>query len=34
MPELEWRFGYPYALGLIGAITLCLYLTFRRKDWL
>jgi magnesium transporter len=34
MPELEWRFGYPYALGLM-ALTVCGMLWyFRRKGWL
>jgi magnesium transporter len=34
MPELEWRFGYPLALGAIVVITGSLYVLFRRKDWL
>jgi magnesium transporter len=34
MPELEWRFGYPFALGLMAAITVLLYVTFKRRDWL
>jgi magnesium transporter len=34
MPELDWRFGYAWALGLmvVGAGGLWLY--FKRKDWL
>ncbi len=33
MPELEWRFGYPYAIGLMLAVALLMYWTFRRKRW-
>lgn len=34
MPELEWAYGYPFALGLIVvAVTVAVYL-FRRNDWL
>jgi magnesium transporter len=34
MPELDWRFGYPMALGLMGLISVVLYVTFKRRDWL
>jgi magnesium transporter len=34
MPELDWRFGYPMALGLMGLISVVLYVTFKKKDWL
>jgi magnesium transporter len=34
MPELDWRFGYPMALGSMTLISVVLYLTFKRKDWL
>jgi magnesium transporter len=34
MPELTWRFGYPYALILMVAICVVLYLAFRRAKWL
>jgi magnesium transporter len=34
MPELDWRFGYPFALGLMGAAAFILYRVFRRRDWL
>ena len=34
MPELDWRFGYPMALGIMGLISLVLYVTFKRRDWL
>lgn len=33
MPELGWRFGYPIALGLMGAVALGLLLFMRRKGW-
>ena len=25
MPELEWAFGYPFALGLMAALTIGMY---------
>jgi magnesium transporter len=34
MPELHWGLGYPYALGLMVAISAVLYLMFRRRGWL
>jgi magnesium transporter len=34
MPELTWRFGYLYALLLMGGSALMLYLYFRRRGWL
>jgi magnesium transporter len=34
MPELQWRYGYPYALSLMGLVALALYLGFRRSGWL
>jgi magnesium transporter len=34
MPELDWRFGYPMALGVMGLISVLLYVTFKKKDWL
>lgn len=34
MPELEWRYGYLWALGLMAAIALGLILLFRRLKWL
>ncbi|HXF73226.1 MAG TPA: magnesium/cobalt transporter CorA [Actinomycetota bacterium] len=34
MPELGWRFGYPFALGLMLASAAALYAVFKRKDWL
>ena len=34
MPELDWRLGYPLALGMMGLISVVLYITFRKKDWL
>jgi magnesium transporter len=34
MPELAWTFGYPYAIGLMVAVSLLLGLLFRRKGWL
>jgi magnesium transporter len=34
MPELHWRYGYPYALGLMVALALGLWALFKRKGWL
>jgi magnesium transporter len=34
MPELSWEYGYPYALGLMAAIGIGLYVYLRRKGWL
>lgn len=33
MPELKWRFGYPFALGLMGAVALASWCIFRAKGW-
>ena len=34
MPELRWRYGYLFALGLMGCTTLGLLWFFHRKGWL
>ena len=34
MPELEWRFGYLWAWGLMVAASLVLYRLFKRSGWL
>jgi magnesium transporter len=34
MPELGWRYGYPFALGLMLAIGAAVLLLFRRIRWL
>jgi magnesium transporter len=34
MPELDWAWGYPFALFLMGSSASALYLVFRRKGWL
>jgi magnesium transporter len=34
MPELDWRFGYAWALGLMAVGAGGLWLYFKRKDWL
>lgn len=34
MPELTWRFGYPYALMLMVASALLPYVYFKRRGWL
>ena len=34
MPELEWPFGYPSALGVMALICVVLYVAFKRIEWL
>jgi magnesium transporter len=34
MPELGWFYGYPYAIGLMVAVCVSLYLVFKRRSWL
>jgi magnesium transporter len=34
MPELRWRFGYPFALGIMAATAGVLYVMFKKRDWL
>jgi magnesium transporter len=34
MPELHWVFGYPFALLLMGAVCVVLFVAFKRRDWL
>jgi magnesium transporter len=34
MPELQWRFGYAWALGLMVVSGIGLWLFFKRKNWL
>jgi len=34
MPELRWIYGYPFALGLMGAVGLGMLIAFRRAGWL
>ena len=34
MPELGWRLGYPFAMGLMLLLGLILFLLFKRKGWL
>ncbi len=33
MPELNWRFGYPFALGIMATMTAFMLLFFKRKGW-
>ena len=33
MPELQWHFGYPYAIGLMIVSALMPYLYFKRRGW-
>ncbi len=34
MPELSWQYGYPFALGLMGAVSVTLYVLFKRRGWI
>ena len=34
MPELEWHYGYPMALGTIAIVCVILYRQFRKSGWL
>jgi magnesium transporter len=34
MPELSWQLGYPLALLLMAAVSLVLYVVFKRRDWI
>ncbi|MEV0091316.1 magnesium and cobalt transport protein CorA [Streptomyces sp. NPDC050738] len=34
MPELGWRFGYPFAIGLMALVCVSLYFIFKKRDWL
>jgi magnesium transporter len=34
MPELDWAFGYPFALGLMALVAVSLYVVFKWRKWL
>lgn len=34
MPELEWKFGYPIILSVIGVLSGFLFYKFRKSNWL
>ncbi|HJU57526.1 MAG TPA: magnesium/cobalt transporter CorA [Actinomycetota bacterium] len=34
MPELDWLFGYPFALAVMGLTGFVLFRMFRKRDWL
>ena len=34
MPELNWRYGYVFAWGVMAAIVVVMLVYFRRKKWL
>jgi magnesium transporter len=34
MPELSWRYGYPYAIGLMVLSAVVLYRLFKKSGWL
>ena len=33
MPELDWYFGYPFALGMMATLALALVFYFKKKGW-
>lgn len=34
MPELDWPWGYPFAIAVMIAVSTGLYLVFKKNDWL
>jgi magnesium transporter len=34
MPELNWYYGYPFALGLMAMVTITMLIYFKNKKWL
>jgi len=34
MPELDWAYGYPFAIGLMVVAGIAPYLLFKSKGWL
>jgi magnesium transporter len=34
MPELEWKYGYPAAIGVMVVVCLLLYRRFKKAGWL
>ena len=34
MPELSWRYGYPFSIALMVVFAGAVLLYFRRKKWL
>jgi magnesium transporter len=34
MPDLGWRWGFPFALGLMAVVAVVLLIYFRIKGWL
>jgi magnesium transporter len=34
MPEIDWQYGYAYAIVLMVAVTIAIYSWFKRKGWL
>ena len=34
MPELHWYFGYPFAIALMIAVAVLLYVVFKKRGWL
>lgn len=34
MPELQWPYGYPFILGAMAAVTLMIWIWFKKKEWM
>ncbi|MDR1913279.1 MAG: magnesium transporter CorA family protein [Clostridiales bacterium] len=34
MPELDWKFGYPLAIGVMIAVSICMYWILKKNKWI
>jgi len=34
MPELRWRYGYPFVVGSLVVVCIALYVWFKKREWL
>jgi magnesium transporter len=34
MPELDWQFGYPFAIAAMAVVSLALFAAFKRRGWI
>jgi magnesium transporter len=34
MPELDWFFGYPFALGTMAVVAIAMLINFKHRGWL
>jgi magnesium transporter len=33
MPELEWKYGYPFVIGLMAVVCVLIYVWFKKRGW-